>query len=188
MVHCEKRVHVPGFLQTQFCCDTGKRSSQCASKMACQRETYSKGEIRETPRFLWAKRLNYTDIHREILAVYGPNAISRPAIVKWCQQVDQGRTDLNDGHRAGRPSTSTTDGIVQAIEEMVRSNRRVTVAEIAEQMRISIGSAHSIVRDRSIGNCPHTGFRDHWHQHIKTKDLWRFWTSCSVTLWKAMIS
>ena len=55
---------------------------------------------------------------------------------------------MNGGHRAGRPPSSTTDDNVQAIEEMVHSNRRVTIAEIAEQMRILIGSAYFIVRDR----------------------------------------
>ena len=84
---------------------------------------------------MWAKRLNCTDIHSDILAVYGPYAISRPAIVIWCEQFDQGRTDVNDGNRPERPSTSIIDN-VQAIEEMVRSHRRVTIAEIAEQMRV----------------------------------------------------
>ena len=74
--------------------------------------------------------------------------MSLPAIVKWCQQFDQDRTDVNDGQGAGRPSTLTTEENVQAMEEMVRNNRRVTMVEIAEQMRISVDSAHSIVRDR----------------------------------------
>ena len=104
-------------------------ASQCACEITRQLETYSKGEVRGTIRFLWAKRLNCTDIHGEILAVYGPNAIPRPAIVKWCLQFDQGRTDVNDGPRAGDPSTSTTDDNVRAIKGMVRSNRRVTMAE-----------------------------------------------------------
>ena len=123
-------------------------TSQCNSEMARQLETYSKVEVRGTIRFLWAKRLNCTDIHREILAVYGPHAISRPAIVKWYQQFDQGRTGLGDDHREGRPLTSTTDNNVQAIKEIIRNNRRVTIADIAEQLRMSIGSAHAIVRDR----------------------------------------
>ena len=121
-------------------------TSQCNSEMARQLETYSKVELRGTIRFLWAKRLNCTDIHREILVVYGPHAISRPAIVKWCQLFDQGRTDLGDEHREGRPST--TDNNVQAIEEMIRNNHRVTIADVAEKLRMSIGSAHAIVRDR----------------------------------------
>ena len=64
-------------------------AAQYASEMVRQLETYSKGEIRGTVQFLWAKRLNCTDIHRQILAVCGSNAISRPAIVKWCQQFDK---------------------------------------------------------------------------------------------------
>ncbi|GBM03579.1 hypothetical protein AVEN_203157-1 [Araneus ventricosus] len=46
-----------------------------------------------------------TEIHSEISAVYGPHAMSSPAIVKWCQQFEDGRTDLTDSERQGRPTT-----------------------------------------------------------------------------------
>lgn len=62
--------------------------------MAPQLETYSNVEVRRTVRFLWTKRLPSTEIHREKSAVYGLHAMSRPAIVKWCQKFGDGRTYL----------------------------------------------------------------------------------------------
>ena len=56
--------------------------------MARQLVVHSKVEVCVTIRFLSAKRLIYTDIHREIIAVYDERAISRPGIVKWCTQFN----------------------------------------------------------------------------------------------------
>ncbi|GBO22904.1 hypothetical protein AVEN_17615-1 [Araneus ventricosus] len=68
-------------------------------KMVRQLETCSNVEVRGTVRFLWAKRFTSTEIHSEI------SAMSRPAIVKWCQQFEDGRTDLTDAKRQRRPAT-----------------------------------------------------------------------------------
>ncbi|UYV85188.1 hypothetical protein LAZ67_X004883 [Cordylochernes scorpioides] len=42
------------------------------------------------------------------------------------------------------PSTSTTDEKINEVEKMILANRRITVREIAEDLKISIGSCHSI--------------------------------------------
>ena len=56
---------------------------------------------------------------------------------------------------------------------MVRSNRRVAIAEISEQMRILIGSTHTPSSEIvcSIVNCAHAGFRDHWYQHKNARNM-----------------
>ncbi|UYV63247.1 hypothetical protein LAZ67_2003545 [Cordylochernes scorpioides] len=56
----------------------------------------------------------------------------------------EGREDVNDEERAGRPSTSTTDEKINEVEKMILGNRRITVREVAEDLNISIGSCHSI--------------------------------------------
>ncbi|UYV63011.1 hypothetical protein LAZ67_2002842 [Cordylochernes scorpioides] len=56
----------------------------------------------------------------------------------------EGREDVNDEDRAGRPSTSTTDEKINEVEKMILANRRITVREVAEDLHISIGSCHSI--------------------------------------------
>ncbi|UYV79906.1 hypothetical protein LAZ67_18001018 [Cordylochernes scorpioides] len=56
----------------------------------------------------------------------------------------EGREDVNDEERAGRPSTSTTDEKINEVEKRILTNRRITVREVAEDLNISIGSFHSI--------------------------------------------
>ncbi|UYV68500.1 hypothetical protein LAZ67_5004512 [Cordylochernes scorpioides] len=56
----------------------------------------------------------------------------------------EGREDVNDEERAGRPSTSTTYEKNNEVEKMILANRRITVREVAEDLNISIGPCHSI--------------------------------------------
>ncbi|UYV78760.1 hypothetical protein LAZ67_16002673 [Cordylochernes scorpioides] len=65
---------------------------------------------------------------------------------EWCRKLSskEGREDVNDEERAGRPSTSTTDEKINEVEKMILANRRITVREVAEDLNISIGSCHSI--------------------------------------------
>ncbi|UYV76804.1 hypothetical protein LAZ67_14002066 [Cordylochernes scorpioides] len=56
----------------------------------------------------------------------------------------EGREDVNDEERAGRPSTSTTDEKINEVKKMILANRRITVREVAEDLNISDGSCHSI--------------------------------------------
>jgi ribosomal protein S25 len=50
-----------------------------------------------------------------------------------------------DEPRLRRPSTSSDDAHVAQVRETVRSNRRLTVREMADGCDISIGSCHDIL-------------------------------------------
>ncbi|KAF8794184.1 hypothetical protein HNY73_002188 [Argiope bruennichi] len=70
----------------------------------------------------------------------------RLEIVKWFQQLEYGRTDFIDMERQRRPTTVSTSDMVQRVEDNILSNSRVSIAHIAQDFGISVGSAHSIVR------------------------------------------
>ncbi|GBM32174.1 hypothetical protein AVEN_136724-1 [Araneus ventricosus] len=108
--------------------------------MVGQLETYSNVEVRGSVRFSWAKRFTNTEIHSEVSAVYVPHAMSRPAVVKWCQQFEDCRTNLTDVERQGRPATVSTSDIVQRMEDIILNNGRVSVAHTAQNVGISVGS------------------------------------------------
>lgn len=110
--------------------------------------TSSKIEIRAVIRCLWLKNYKPVQTHGKVCEVYGEKTISRYAVEKWCNTFKNGRTDINDDYRAGRPSTATTIDNVVRVNEIKQSNRRVTVDEIAETIGISFGSAHEIITER----------------------------------------
>ncbi|UYV76531.1 hypothetical protein LAZ67_14001018 [Cordylochernes scorpioides] len=68
--------------------------------------------------------------------------LDRSNVYQWYKMFSEGREDVNDEERAGRPSTSTTDEKINEVEKMIFANRRITVREVAEDLNISIGSCH----------------------------------------------
>ncbi|UYV78290.1 hypothetical protein LAZ67_16000864 [Cordylochernes scorpioides] len=84
------------------------------------------------------------DAFRMLTVAYGEATLDRSNVYRWYKMFSEGREDVNDEERAGRPSTSTTDEKINEVEKMILANRRITVREVAEDLNISIGSCHSI--------------------------------------------
>ena len=61
---------------------------------------------------------------------------------EWWKRFKEGRTSADDDPRSGRPSTSKTDDNVANVREVIRSNRRLTVQEVAEEVSISKTVCH----------------------------------------------
>ena len=47
-------------------------------------------------------------IHKEMLPMYGEHCLSRQAVHNWVQKFSEGRTSIEDEHRAGRPVPTAT--------------------------------------------------------------------------------
>ena len=73
------------------------------------------------------------------------NTISRTTVLEWHRRFKAGRNSTEDGVRIGRPKTSVSGDNVEIIKEMVTSNRRITVEEIAEEISSPQGSYHAIL-------------------------------------------
>ncbi|UYV67205.1 CSE4 [Cordylochernes scorpioides] len=63
-------------------------------------------ELRSVIRFLAAKKNSAKDIHTELCQVYGEGCMSSGMVRRWVREFENGRTDVHDEPRAGRPSVS----------------------------------------------------------------------------------
>ena len=79
-----------------------------------------------------------------ITKAYGESAMSKTRVYEWYKRFQDGREDVEDDERLGRPSTSTTDKSVEKVKEMVMNDRRITIREVADDVGKSIGSCHEI--------------------------------------------
>ncbi|UYV80194.1 hypothetical protein LAZ67_18001973 [Cordylochernes scorpioides] len=106
--------------------------------------TYLKNGSRSCIKFCVKNEIKCADAFRMLTVAYGEATLDRSNVYRWYKMFSEGREDVNDEERAGRPSTSTTDEKINEVEKMILANRRITVREVAEDLNISIGSCHSI--------------------------------------------
>ncbi|KYN09459.1 PREDICTED: uncharacterized protein LOC108769730 [Trachymyrmex cornetzi] len=95
-------------------------------------------------KFCVKNKIKCADAFRMLTVAYGEATLDRSNVYRWYKMFSEGREDVNDEERAGRPSTSTTDENIDEVKKIVLANRRITVREVAEDLNISIGSCHSI--------------------------------------------
>ena len=62
--------------------------------------------------------------------------MSKTRFFEWHRRFKEGREEVEDDHRSGRPSTSRTDENVEGVRQKVRSDRRLTVKMIADELGI----------------------------------------------------
>ena len=89
-------------------------------------------EVRGVIRFLQAENARPSDIHRRLVAVYGEHVMNAAIVRKWCTMFRNGRTDVYDAERSGRPSI-ITDALKLQVNRIIRENRHFTISEVYEQ-------------------------------------------------------
>ena len=108
----------------------------------------SKVEYRAVIRYLYLKGKTDKDIHSELADVYRSSALSYARVKFWVGEFKRGRTSLEDEARSGRPLDVTDEEMCKKVRDLVYSDRRIQVEEIAQALGISHGSISTILRDR----------------------------------------
>lgn len=112
----------------------------------------SKYELRSTIRFLTAKNLNASEIHRELCSVYGNACMSVQMVTRWRNEFVQGREVVYDEPRAGRPSDAVTDENVALVKQLIEEDARYTLDELHCRLlcrgECSRSSIRNIIHDK----------------------------------------
>ena len=64
-----------------------------------------------------------TEALKLLQEVYSDDTMSRTRLFEWHRRFKEGREEVQDDHRTGRPSTSRTDENVERVRQKVRSDR-----------------------------------------------------------------
>ncbi|KAJ8961763.1 hypothetical protein NQ318_021364 [Aromia moschata] len=81
---------------------------------------------------------------------FGVDCLSDRQIFRWHKAFAEGREDVNDKNRAGRPSTSSSDDNVKCVRDLLNTDRRLSVRLISEKLDITKTIVHEIVSE-SLG-------------------------------------
>jgi len=87
-------------------------------------------EIRSVIRFLNATNVLPSEIHHQICQVYGDNVMSVGLVRKWVRMFNEGRENMHDEVRSGRPSL-VNDDLVCKVNKRVRDDRRFTISYLS---------------------------------------------------------
>ena len=87
-------------------------------------------EIRSVIRFLKARNVLPSEIHHQICQVFCNNAKSDGMVRKWVRMFNEGRENVHDEARSGRPSL-LNDNLVRKINERVHDDRRFTISDLS---------------------------------------------------------
>ncbi|GBN06026.1 hypothetical protein AVEN_254467-1 [Araneus ventricosus] len=102
-------------------------------------------EVRSVMQFLNAKKVKPAEIHRQLVEIYGENVMTDGMVRKWVRQFNDGRTNVHDEARSGRPSV-VNDGLVAKVNEKIRENSRFKIRMLCDEFpQISKTVLHEIV-------------------------------------------
>jgi len=78
---------------------------------------------------------------------YGEYAIKKSNVFEWHRRFKEGREDVQDDPRSGQPKTQRTDANVDRVRILVRSDRRLGVTVIAEELSMNRETVRQIVKE-----------------------------------------
>ncbi|XP_054706645.1 protein GVQW3-like [Uloborus diversus] len=117
---------------------------------------------------------SFVETFQMLQDAFDNEVLSRSRCHEWFKRFKEGRTSTTDDPRSGRPSTSTDDAQVAKLNALVRSNRRLTIREMAEECHISFGSCQEILTEKIGDEKGCSQIRSTSDDRIRKRTAWRF--------------
>lgn len=131
---------------SEFCCKL--LCLFAVSAVGCYANVANKKmEQRINLKFLVKLRKSPTECFKLLKEVYGKDVMSRARVFEWHKRFKSGREEVEDDPRSGRPSTSKTDENIARVKQLVRSDRRLTVRMMADDLGLKRESVRTILLD-----------------------------------------
>ncbi|UYV61492.1 hypothetical protein LAZ67_1005052 [Cordylochernes scorpioides] len=90
---------------------------------------------------------NATETFQMLQKAFKDDCISRSQSGKWHKAFKEGREEVADEPRSGRPTTARTDENVDRVLEVLRTDRRLSIQQIAATLHMSTFVVHGIVTE-----------------------------------------
>ena len=86
-----------------------------------------------------------TVTYEKLQRAYEEHSPSRAQVFRWHKSILEGREQVEDEPRAGRPSTSKTDDNVERVRSLVRSYRRLTLRMVSSELNLNRFNVHQFI-------------------------------------------
>ena len=99
-------------------------------------------------KFLFNEGVKATEIHQRLHKQFEEECLSLRTVFEWCKSFQDGRERVSNLPHAARPASAVNLGNIQKVDQLIRSNRRISVNEIAGILNMSVGSVYAIVHGK----------------------------------------
>ncbi|GFY05525.1 protein GVQW3 [Trichonephila clavipes] len=106
-----------------------------------------KQEQRINLKFLVKLKKTPTECYKLLQEAYGDYSLSRARVFEWCKRFSQGRESTEDDQRPGRPVTVSSPETVTKINQIVRSDHRMSIWMIAEAVNADKETVRKILHE-----------------------------------------
>ena len=86
-------------------------------------------------------------IHEKLATDLGPDAPAYRTVAKWAERFREGREDVNDDLRSGRPLSELTDENIELVRQVITNDPHSTYADIIAETFLSHGTIERIIHD-----------------------------------------
>ena len=86
-------------------------------------------------------------IRNELYTVFGDEAPVLRTVPRWSKRFREGREEVEDDDRTGRPITETTSDNIEQVRDLINDNPYVIIDELEAQSGLSPGTVQRIVSD-----------------------------------------
>jgi len=104
-------------------------------------------EQRYTIKFCVKLNKSATETFASLTEAYGDATLSRTMVCKWHKAFKEGRENVEDDPRSGRPISSTNDQNVEMVRAVMVKDRRLSVRMIAKESGLDKSAVHRILTD-----------------------------------------
>ncbi|GFG30570.1 hypothetical protein Cfor_10488 [Coptotermes formosanus] len=102
-------------------------------------------EQRINIKFLVKLKKTATETVYLLREAYGEDALSKSRVFEWHKRFSEGRENVEDDERSGRPVTMKTDENVERVRTLLRTDRRLGLRKIAEKLHMSKETVRQIL-------------------------------------------
>lgn len=78
---------------------------------------------------------------------YGEHSMKKSSVFEWHRRFKEGREDVRDDARSGQPKSKRTAANVDKVRALVRSDRRLSVRMMAEELNINRETVRQILKE-----------------------------------------
>ena len=104
-------------------------------------------EQRKNIKFCIKLAKKFAETYELINKVYGDDCMSRTQVYTWFTRFKNGRDDLNDDPRPGRPEASNRAELVETVREIIAIDANFTVRMLSEELNFSYCTIYTILTE-----------------------------------------